>query len=88
MRYRDSFFFSFKAFTQCDFLTFRLCLSVTYSKDPESESPSLHYGQEPRQIMAADHPTNNARDCSGHSTWHGTKGFHIQFTARQYLHTF
>lgn len=87
MRYRDSFFFSFKAFTQCDFLTFRLCLSVTYSKDPESESPSLHYGQEPRQMVVADHPTD-ARDCSGHSTWHGTKGFHIQFTARQYLHTF
>lgn len=86
MRYRD-FFFSFKAFIQCHFLTFGLRLSVTYSKDLESESPSLRHGQEPRQVVAADHSTD-ARGCSGHSTRHGTKGFHIQFTARQYLHMF
>lgn len=85
MRYRDFFFplkHSYNVISGIQALP-----ACHLWKGQEMNQLSLHYGQEPRQAVAVDHPAN-ARGCSGHWIWHGTKGFHTRFPARQYLHTF
>lgn len=86
MRYRDFFFplkHSYNVISGIQALP-----ACHLWKGGEVNQLSLHYGQEPWQAVAVDHPAD-ARGCWGSlDVAHGTSIFHIRFPARQYLHTF